>query len=82
MNCFNSEKTCETEGYEINSDTKECFNSINECFSKNYNYYYFKTCYKDNCPSDKIALNSMANETKKISLINELGLDITFSQKL
>ena len=82
LECFNFDETCESKGYEITSDTKECFTTINECFSNNYNYYYYKSCYKDNCPSGKVSLNSMIDGTKKEALINELGLDSILSQKL
>ena len=40
-NCFSSEKTCKSEGYEIKGENKECFKSIEECLSNNYSYYYY-----------------------------------------
>ena len=82
LNCFNSDKTCESENYSINSDTKECFASINDCFSNNYLYYFDKTCYKNSCPSDKISLNSITDNEKKNTMITELNLDHIHAQKI
>ena len=66
----------------MDSDTKECFTSINECFSKNYLYYFENTCYKNSCPSDKIPLNSITDSHKKNAIINELNLDNTQIDKI
>ena len=82
LNCFNSDKTCQSANYKVNSDTKECFTSLNDCFSKNYLYYFDNTCYKDNCPTDKIPLNSITNTNKKNAIISELNLDNTHAQKI
>ena len=50
INCFSSDKTCETEGYLYsNSESKECFSSINDCISKNY-FIFNNNCYLK-CPS-------------------------------
>ena len=73
-NCFSSEKTCKSEGYEINGENNECFKSIEECLSNNYSYYYQNYCFKNNCPSDKIQLRSIQNSKIKNELINELKL--------
>ena len=72
-NCFSSEKTCQNEGY-LNGENKECFKTIDECLSNNYSYYYHDYCFKNNCPSDKIPLSSIQNNTIKNELINELKL--------
>ena len=80
--CFPEEKSCESEGYKIkSSNNKECFQSINDCLSKNYSYYYDKTCFKNNCPSDKIPLKVLDDENKT-KIINELNLDEFLSEKL
>ena len=81
LNCFNKDKTCKDEGYEISSDNGECFKSINECFSKNYLFYYDSICYKSNCPPDKIPLNSL-EEINKTAIINELQIDNSIIEKL
>ena len=81
LKCFNSDQTCESEGYSINSNTKECFTSLNNCFSKNYLYYLNNTCYKDSCPSGTIPLNSITDIEKKTALINSLNLDNSLSTK-
>ena len=73
--CFSSEKTCESAGYEITGENKECFKSIEECLSNNYSYYYHNYCFKNNCSFDKIPLNSIQNNTIKNELIKELELN-------
>ena len=82
LTCFNSDKTCETENYQVNSDTKECFTSINDCFTNNYLYYFDNTCFKNSCPSDKISLNSITDIDKKNALISELNLDNIHAEKI
>ena len=82
LNCFNSDKTCETEKYKVDSDGKECFTSINDCISKNYLHYFDNTCYKNSCPSDKVPLNSITNIDKKNAFISSLNLDNTLVDKI
>ena len=83
LNCFDKGKTCENEGYQyIDYNNKECFKSIDDCFNKNYLFYYDKTCYKNNCPSDKIPLNSIKSPLYKSSLIEDLNLDNKYKEKL
>ena len=82
LSCFNSDKTCKSEGFPVNSETKECFTSITDCFSKNYSYFFDKTCYKDNCPSGKIPLKSINDIVKKNSLKTALNLDNSISEKI
>ena len=57
-----------------NDEYKECFNSFEDCFSKEYFYYYNDTCFKNNCTSDKISLGSLTNNNSKIGIINQLNL--------
>ena len=82
LNCFNSNVKCEDEGYPITTDIKECFSSIDDCFSNNYLYYYDKTCYLENCPQDKISLNSMEDSMNKTRLIEQLSLKESLISKL
>jgi hypothetical protein len=50
LNCFDSGKTCTTEGYPYtNPETKECFNSEEECILHGYKIFN-KECYTK-CPS-------------------------------
>ena len=82
LNCFSSDKTCETEGYPVESDTKECFTSIYDCFSKNYLYYLDNKCYKNSCPNGKMPLNSITNMEKRTALITALNLDNLLASKI
>ena len=52
LNCFNSsEISCEEKGFSFfNPITKECFNSLDDCFNKNNKYHFNNNCYKDGCP--------------------------------
>ena len=77
LNCFSSDKTCETEGYPVESDIKECFTSIYDCFSKNYLYYVENKCYKNNCPTGKIPLNSITDTEKKDALITSSNVAVS-----
>jgi len=85
LDCFNNEQTCETKGYLFSSDdasNKECFKSIDDCIKKGYLFFFDKTCYRISCPTDKILLNEITNNTIKNSIINDLHLDTSIANKL
>ena len=49
LNCFGSDKTCATEGYQLtNPETKECFESEEECINCGYKIFN-QECY-EKCP--------------------------------
>ena len=73
LNCFEQEE-CGTSYSYSNLQTLECFTSLEDCFSKNNNFLYNKYCYKDSCPSGKIALSSITNSKIKNALISELSI--------
>ena len=82
VQCFDEEKTCESEGYEFKSNfSKECFKSYNDCLSKNYLYFSDKICYKNNCPSGKIPLNIFEYKNKT-AIIKELKLDNSIAEHI
>ena len=74
LNCFNSDKTCQDEGYNVKSEPsiKECFISIKDCMNKNYSYFYENICYKNNCPPGKIPLKTFGDSKNQTLLINQL----------
>ena len=47
-----------------NPDIKECYSSLDNCFSKENNYFFNKECYKNECPNDKISLSTQTEEIK------------------
>ena len=50
INCFNSDETCETQGYSyLNNETKECFTK-EECINRGYKIFN-NECY-ENCPKN------------------------------
>ena len=74
LNCFDSSVTeCPTENYEFyNSDTKECFISMEDCFNKQNNYFFNKNCYKSGCPSGTLLLSEQSAEIQNYYKINLL----------
>ena len=74
LNCFDESVSCEDNNYSFyNPDTHECFNSLEDCFSKDNLFYFNNFCYKNGCPYGKIALSS-TNETIQNYFIEELSL--------
>jgi len=74
LNCFDESVSCEDKNYPFyNPDTYECFNSLEDCFSKENLFYFNSLCYKNGCPSGKITL-STTNETIQNYFIKELEL--------
>jgi hypothetical protein len=45
-----------------NPETKECYTSLNDCFTKENQYFFNKYCYKTQCPENTVPLLSK-NET-------------------
>lgn len=83
LNCFESTETCETKSYPYsNPETYECFNDLEDCLSKSNLFYFNKNCYKSQCPSDKISLSSITNQTIKNNLIEELSVSNDLINKI
>lgn len=83
LNCFESTETCETQNYPYsNPETSECFNDLEDCLSKSNLFYFNKNCYKSQCPSDKISLSSIRDETIKSNLIEELSVSNDLINKI
>ena len=85
LNCFIEGQTCENKSYLFTSDdtsNKECFLSIGDCIKKGYSYFFNKTCFKMDCPPDKIPLNTITDSLIKKEIINDLHLDSTIENKL
>ena len=74
LNCFDESVSCEDNNYSFyNPVTHECFNSLEDCFSKDNLFYFNNFCYNNGCPNGKIALSS-TNETIQNYFIEELSL--------
>ena len=71
--CF-EQTECENSYLYSNPETLECFTSLEDCFSKNNNFFYNKYCYKNNCPFGKIVLSSITDSKIKNALISELSI--------
>ena len=76
--CFSS-NNCPTDYTYQNPDSNECFSSLDDCFTKENNYFFNQYCYKTQCPEDKIALSSMSEEVQNyfkdvLSLNNDLKI--------
>ena len=83
LNCFDISETCDTKNYSYsNPMTYECFINLEDCFSKNNLFFFNKNCYKNQCPTGKIALNSINNETIKNNLITELSINDDLINKI
>ena len=82
LNCFDESISCEDNNYSFyNPDTYECFNSLEDCFSKNNLFYFNNFCYKNECPYGKIAL-SLTNETIQNYFIEEFSLNSNLKDNL
>lgn len=74
INCLSGEN-CPGEYPYLNQDTKECFNSLDNC-----DYFFGDICY-NNCPSDKMQLSSQ-NENIKNYFKEKLSLSNTLLNKM
>ena len=76
LDCYDSTITdCNQKDFEYsNPITKECFDSLEDCNTKGNIFYFNKYCYKDECPSQYIALSSIINETIKNDFITNLNI--------
>ena len=82
LNCFEESISCEDNNYSFyNPDSHECFNSLEDCFSKNNLFYFNNFCYKNECPNGKIALSS-TNETIQNYFIKELSLNFNLKDNI
>ena len=60
MECFNSLEYWENSDiFYYNEEAKQCFSSLNNCFSANFNNYYNRICYNDGYPEGKISLSDI-----------------------
>jgi len=77
LNCFDSSiESCEEQDYEYsNPITYECFNSLEDCFNKNNNFYFNKYCYKDSCPNEYISLSLISDNNIKNDFITNLNIN-------
>ena len=75
LNCYDSTITsCIEKNYEYSNPlTYECFDSLNDCYNKENNFFFNKYCYKDTC-SDYIALSSITDESIKNDFITSLEI--------
>ena len=64
-----------------NPDTNECYISLNDCLSKENNYFFNKYCYKTQCPENTVSLSSK-NEAIQSYFKNNLLLNDEFKDKL
>ena len=80
ITCFEDNNCLSNYSYQ-NPDTKECFLSLDDCFSKGNNFFFNKECYKNGCPNDRISLNDI-NEDQKEFIKNKILLDDNLEDKL
>jgi len=78
--CF-SDNNCPSEYTYQNPDSKECFSSLNDCFSKGNNFFFNQYCYKDECPVGKNTLSSMSEEIQN-NFANILSLNENIKNKI
>ena len=80
--CFENSTSCEMKNYSFsNPITYECYDSLEDCFSKGNLYYFNNYCYKINCTNEYIPLSS-TNETIQNYFIGELSLDNNLKNKI
>ena len=58
------------------------FSSLDNCFSNSFNNYFNKICYYNGCPTGKIALSDIGDDTIKIVFIEFLGINDTLIDKI
>ena len=74
LNCFENSITCDNKNYlYYNPNLKECYISLDDCFSKGNSYFFNHFCYKNECENETIPLLS-TNETIQNNFIDELIL--------
>ena len=82
LNCFEENITCENKNYLYNNPEEyECYNSLEDCFSKENLFYFNKLCYKNKCPNGTIALSS-TNKSIENYFIEELSLNNNLKDKI
>jgi len=81
--CFDENKKCEGRNYLYSSpDTFECFETLEECFIKNYLLYFNTNCFKGKCPYGKIVLNNIINDTIKSDIASILNINKDMENKI
>ena len=78
--CF-STNNCPSDYNYKNPNTKECYLSLDDCFSKENRYFFNNNCYKDDCPENTVLLSSK-NETIKNYYIDNLLLEDDIKDKI
>ena len=72
--CYSDDNCISGYNYQ-NPDTKECYSSLDDCFSKENNYFFNKFCYKNECPENRVPLSTKSEEIKEYFKINLLLAD-------
>ena len=76
LECYDSLEDCKANNLVYyNENNKQCFSSLNNCFSKDFNNYFNKICYNDGCPSGTLLLSDISNNTIKDEFISFLGIN-------
>ena len=69
--CFSDNNCISNYNYQ-NPLSKECFLSLDDCFSKGNRYFFNKYCYKDECPENTVLLSSKNETVQNYYIINLL----------
>ena len=78
--CYNDNQCLADQPYQ-NPETKECYSSLNECFSKDNNFFFNKECYQNECINNKTALKSQNTDIKNF-IKDKLQLDSNLIDKI
>ena len=79
--CFEESISCESNNYlYYNPNLKECYISLDDCFSKGNSYFFNNLCYKNECGNNQITLLS-TNKTIQNYFIEELTLNENIKDK-
>ncbi len=83
LECYNTLEDCQSKKIlYYNDDSKQCFSSLDNCFSNGFNNYFNKICYNNGCPNGKIALSDIGDETIKNAFIEFLGINDNLIDKI
>ena len=83
LECYNTLEDCQSNGIlYYNEEAKQCFSSLNNCFANGFNKYFNKMCYNNVCPTGKISLMDIEDDTIKNEFINLLGINDDLIDKI